>query len=99
VAAFGPSAPREPSIERADEGETRRLPLPPLTIQLTVARGAVRSPRSVELPGGSLVRDAVRTVGFAPEGTAVLLEGRPIPLDTRLAEGMSLVVVPTYSGG
>jgi len=70
-----------------------------VTVSLAVARGGAPVPRSLQLPVGARVRDAVRAVGLAPEGAAVLVEERPVPLDGPLTDGMSLVVVPTYSGG
>ncbi|HTP55639.1 MAG TPA: hypothetical protein VML53_03105 [Thermoplasmata archaeon] len=48
---------------------------------------------------GTLVRDAIRAVAGSPEGCAVLLDGVPIPLDLPVDRPMSLVIVPTFSGG
>jgi sulfur carrier protein ThiS len=52
-----------------------------------------------EFPPGAKIRDAVRAAGLSPEGSAALLEERPVPMDTVLTDGMALVVVPTFSGG
>jgi sulfur carrier protein ThiS len=45
------------------------------------------------------VRSALRSLGHFPEGSAVLLEDVPIPLDTPIDGPVRLVVVPTFSGG
>jgi sulfur carrier protein ThiS len=74
-------------------------PAPFVTVSISISRGASKAPRSLTLPKGARIRDAVRAVGLSPEGTAVLLGERPVPLDGELADGMSLVLVPTYSGG
>ena len=74
--------------------------LPPLVVEVAVERaGAPKGFRPLELPPGSRVRDAVRAVGQAPEGSAVLLDDRPVPLDRALAPGDRVVVIPTFSGG
>jgi sulfur carrier protein ThiS len=70
-----------------------------MLVTVDIARGASSTPRTLDLPEGSNVRDAVRAVGLAPEGAAVLHDGRPIPLDTRVTPGIILVVIPTFSGG
>jgi sulfur carrier protein ThiS len=68
-------------------------------ISVEVARaGAVRR-RSVAVVPGSLVRDALRAVGQAPEGCAVTIDGVSVPLDLPVEPGVRLVVVPTFSGG
>ncbi|MGA8275919.1 MAG: hypothetical protein WB789_07605 [Thermoplasmata archaeon] len=41
----------------------------------------------------------VRRIGLAPEGTAVLIDGAPVPLDQSIDAVVKLVVVPTFSGG
>ncbi|HTZ61655.1 MAG TPA: hypothetical protein VMC82_03320 [Thermoplasmata archaeon] len=64
-----------------------------------IARGARSVRREIEVPPGTLVRAALRAVGQAPEGSAVLREATPIPLDTPIDRPMHLTVVPTFSGG
>ncbi len=79
-----------------------RLPLsasPPLEVEVEVAR-AGRSQRYRRLvPAGTLVKQLVREVGESPEGSAVLVDGVSIPLDTPLTAPTRLVLVPTFSGG
>jgi len=53
----------------------------------------------MEVAPGTLVREVVRRIGLAPEGTAVLLDGAPVPLDQPLDREGKIVVVPTFSGG
>ncbi len=72
-------------------------PLVPLVVELTRGRSVDR--RTIEVPSGTLVRVALRGLGQAPEGSAVLLEDVPIPLDTPIDRPMRLTVVPTFSGG
>ncbi|MCI4365815.1 MAG: hypothetical protein L3K10_07155 [Thermoplasmata archaeon] len=48
---------------------------------------------------GSSVREAVRRVGLAPEGSAVLIDDVPVPLDLPIERALRLVVLPTFSGG
>jgi len=66
-------------------------------VELT--RAGRTSVRRVEVPRGTLVRVALKQLGEAPEGSAVLLGDTPIPLDTPLDGPTRLVVVPTFSGG
>ncbi len=55
--------------------------------------------RALRLPAGSTVGDAVRAVGRPLEGSAVLVEGRPVPLDEPVAPRARLVLISTFSGG
>ncbi|MFZ1024278.1 MAG: hypothetical protein WAN87_09095 [Thermoplasmata archaeon] len=48
---------------------------------------------------GSSLRSAIRAIGQAPEGCAVLDGDRPLPLDTPLLRSTHLTLVPTFSGG
>ncbi len=81
--------------------ETLPLSAPSRVIDVDVE--IVRAGRSVRrrltVPSGSLVREALRPLGLAPEGCAVLVDGTSIPLDTRLTAPVRLTVVPTFSGG
>jgi sulfur carrier protein ThiS len=51
------------------------------------------------VPRGTLVRAVLRQLGRSPEGCAVVLSGRRVPLDTPLVRDGRLDVVPTFSGG
>jgi sulfur carrier protein ThiS len=45
------------------------------------------------------VRAVLRDLGHAAEGSAVLIAGVPVPLDTAIEAKTRLTVVPTFSGG
>jgi sulfur carrier protein ThiS len=64
-----------------------------------IARAGRTTVRTIDLPSGSTVRVAVRASGQAPEGCAVLIGDRPVPLDLPLSGATRLTVVPTFSGG
>ncbi|HXQ93620.1 MAG TPA: MoaD/ThiS family protein [Thermoplasmata archaeon] len=51
------------------------------------------------VPNGTSVRALLRQLGHPPEGSAVLVGGVSVPLDTPIDSPMRLVVVPTFSGG
>jgi sulfur carrier protein ThiS len=81
---------------------TETLPLSAstlLSVTVDVGRAGTPDVRTVQLPPGSLVRDAVRAVGQAPEGCVVLLDSLPLPLDEPLRDSVRLTVVPAFSGG
>jgi len=76
------------------------FPPPLVRVELVVARGSRPGrPRALEVPSGTLVRSVLRQLGHAPEGSAVLEAGVPLPLDTPLVRSVRLTVVPTFSGG
>ncbi|HEY6238609.1 MAG TPA: hypothetical protein VIZ68_05430 [Thermoplasmata archaeon] len=64
-----------------------------------MARAGRTTVQTVDVPVGALVRVAVRAVGHAAEGCAVLIGDRPVPLDLPLVEPTRLTVIPTFSGG
>ncbi len=70
-----------------------------VSVRIEITRGGAVERRTVRVEPGTLVRNAVRSVGQAPEGSAVLLDETPIPLDTPIDRPLRLVVVPTFSGG
>ena len=74
-------------------------PAPAITVVLEIVRGGGTSTRSVEVPSGAKIRDALRSAGLAAEGCAVLEGERPVPLDRPLGDSRRLTVVPTFSGG
>ena len=66
---------------------------------LELARAGRSERRRLTLPAGTLVRAALRASGCAPEGSAVLEAGVPVPLDMPIERSVRLLVVPTFSGG
>jgi sulfur carrier protein ThiS len=69
-------------------------------VEVVVARGAREGRPSVHwVPSGTRVRALLRELGHPAEGSAVLIEGVSVPLDTVLESPTRLVVVPTFSGG
>jgi sulfur carrier protein ThiS len=68
-------------------------------IRVDVTRGGSVETREIEVAPDTLVRVALRSIGCAAEGSAVLVDSVPIPLDTPVTPGMRLTVIPTFSGG
>jgi sulfur carrier protein ThiS len=96
----------------SSKGSGKRRPLPealPLSasqsratvaVEFDVARGRRTGPVvRLEVEVGTPLREVLRTLGHAPEGSAVLRDGVPIPLDTRVDRAARFTVVPTFSGG
>jgi sulfur carrier protein ThiS len=78
------------------------LPLsasPLLRIELVVTRANRSDRHIVQVPQGTTLREALRSIGQVSEGSAVLARGRPIPLDLRLEKRGRFIVIPTFSGG
>ena len=78
------------------------LPLsasPSVQVTLRCARAGREELRTIRIPRGSTVRDALRSAGLFAEGSAALLGERSIPLDTPIDSNCEIVVVPTFSGG
>jgi hypothetical protein len=78
------------------------LPLsasPPLEVRFEIARGGSAIVRVLSVPPGTPLRQALRTMGLAPEGCAVLRAERPVPLDLLITEPGTFTVIPTFSGG
>lgn len=53
----------------------------------------------VELPKGASAEDAIRKLGFYPDGWIPVRGDRPIPLDEKLAEGDDIKLISVVSGG
>jgi sulfur carrier protein ThiS len=70
-----------------------------VTVVLEVTRGGSVDRRRVKVVRGTPVRTVLRSIGEAAEGSAVLLDGTSIPLDTTIERPLRLVVVSTFSGG
>jgi len=78
------------------------LPLsasPLLEVVFETVRGSSSVRRTVPVAPGTLIREALRATGQAPEGCAVLRGDRPVPLDLAITEPATFTVVPTFSGG
>jgi len=92
------------SSKGAGDGRLPPEPLPlsasstvRVEVELARARGSVVQAR--EVAPGTLVREVVRSVGMAPEGSAVLVDGISVPLDLPITGPVHLVLVSTFSGG
>ena len=68
-----------------------------IVVELVRAGRSRQVVRSV--PRGTRVRALLRELGEFAEGSAVLVDGRSIPLDSPLEVPVRLMVVPTFSGG
>jgi sulfur carrier protein ThiS len=79
--------------------DTLPLSAPFLTIEVDVARAGRTTAQRLEVAPGTLVREVVRRAGLAPEGTSVLMDGSPVPLDQPIGHAGKIVVIPTFSGG
>jgi len=70
-----------------------------IAVVIEVTRGGSQVRRRIRVAPGTLVRAALRSTGNAPEGSAVLIDDLPVPLDTPIDRPVRLIVVPTFSGG
>jgi sulfur carrier protein ThiS len=69
------------------------------SVALEILRGGRSQVVERTVRDGTLLRDLLRSAGQAPEGSAVLLDGTPQPLDTPIQGGARYTVLPTFSGG
>ena len=70
-----------------------------LVLDVEIVRASRSERRRIELPADRTVRDVVRAVGLYAAGSAVLIDGRPVPHDRPIAGLHRLQIVPTFSGG
>ena len=70
-----------------------------LRVVLEVVRAGTVDLHEVRLAPGAPLRTALRRAGLPPEGSAVLYEGTPVPLDLPIERPARFTVVPTFSGG
>lgn len=70
-----------------------------VSIVVEIARPGRAKTHELEVPCGALLRAVLRELGLSPEGCAVLVEDRSVPLDTPVTVPGRYVVVPTFSGG
>ena len=68
-------------------------------VEVEVARAGRSTVHARRVAAGTLVKEVVRAVGEAPEGSAVLVDSVSIPLDSPIDRPLRLVVIPTFSGG
>ncbi len=47
----------------------------------------------------SAISDAVRSLGFSPDTFIFMIDGRPVPMDTPVADGILVKAVKVASGG
>ena len=52
-----------------------------------------------EIECGSTICDAARALGYAPDAFIFMIDGRPVPMDTKIADGVSVKAVKVASGG
>ncbi len=70
-----------------------------VAVTLEITRSSSVRRRRIRVPLGTPVRAALRSAGLAPEGSAVLVEDTPIPLDMPIDRPLRLTVISTFSGG
>jgi sulfur carrier protein ThiS len=70
-----------------------------ISVVVEVTRGGSVERQRIRVAPGTLVRAVLRSTGHAPEGSAVLVNEVPIPLDTPIDRSVRLTVIPTFSGG
>lgn len=68
-------------------------------VEVEIARAGASRIHSLEVPAGTLLREAIRSLAGSPEGYAVLVDGTPVPPDLPIEQSARFVVVPTFSGG
>ena len=68
-------------------------------VEFEVTRAGTIERRSVEVPSGSTLRVAIRSIGRAPEGTLILVGEQPTPLDSVARSDLCYRLVGAFSGG
>ncbi|MGC2288657.1 MAG: hypothetical protein WA688_02205 [Thermoplasmata archaeon] len=66
---------------------------------MEVVRAGRSDRHTVFVPKGTPLRNVLRSIGQAAEGSAVLSGERPVPLDIPLEKSARFTVIPTFSGG
>ena len=89
-----------PGVARAAETLPLSASAPrTVSVVLELTRAGAVERRRLRVPVGTTVRVALRRIGQAPEGSAVLLGQTPVPLDLPIEGPLRLTVVSTFSGG
>jgi sulfur carrier protein ThiS len=89
------SPPRPEAGGPAGEGG----PLEYWEVEVVPGRPVGAPIQRLRVRAGSTVTDVLSLLGCPLEGSAVLLDGRPVPLDAPLPGACRLEVIPTFSGG
>lgn len=57
------------------------------------------SGRVLEAPSGISVAEAFRSIGMNPSAYVFIIDGRPVPMDSDVADGVLVRAVKVASGG
>jgi sulfur carrier protein ThiS len=71
----------------------------PLEVTFALTRAGSVELRVARVAAGTPLRRALRSVGLFGEGSTVLSDGRPVPLDTPIVSDGRWTVIPAFSGG
>jgi sulfur carrier protein ThiS len=74
-------------------------PVRKVRVVLELTRAGSVERHEVDVEAGSIVRLALRAIGQAAEGSLVLEDEVPVPLDTPIERPARFTVVSTFSGG
>lgn len=55
--------------------------------------------RTQEVPADVSIGDAVRSLGLMPDAFVFIMNGRPVPMDTPIADGTTINAIKVASGG
>ena len=53
----------------------------------------------ISVPDGLTLLQLIRQRGIHPDSVVPLLEGLPIPIDSPLEDGQTIILIPVVSGG
>ena len=95
----GSSKGARPVDRAAEHLPLSASPSATVRIEFEIARAGRSVTHHVEVPAGSSLRVALRSIGQPPEGCAVLEGDQPVPLDLPLHAAGRFTIVPTFSGG
>ena len=70
-----------------------------IEVDVEVVRARTVERHHFRLAPGTTVRAVLETIRAPPEGSAVLVNEVPVPLDLPIDRPVRLTVVPTFSGG
>ena len=57
------------------------------------------SGKTTEVPAGTAVMDAAKEAGIVPDAYLFLIDGKPVPMDTPIADGQTVKAMKVASGG
>lgn len=55
--------------------------------------------RIIDAETGQTIESAMRSAGLVPDAFLYLVDGRPVPMDTAITDGMNVQAVKVASGG